>query len=536
MRAVIAGLFVRGGGARAGRRLLSLCMTLIVIGFGAAYLTAGTASATATCTIYWTGLTSNDWGTVTNWSTTNGGVPAGRTPAASDYVCMSTSATNTAVDLSSSTTATIAGINWPSSSVSPSLTVDGSLTIGTASAVPASTINVLSVTGTLALYKAEAVTTGNFTLSGNLQGPGALTVNGPATLDNAASLGSQGTSGTAAHLVLEGASAVEAGDVNLFEGSELENKGSSAVLTLQDNANLLDYDGDGNELLNDAGATITTAANTSNTFINAPAVNNGTVSVKSGTLYYGAGTAPASDSGTFTAVSGATLNIAGTQTEASGINYAGAGTIDATGQVTFTAAATLTNTGTFEIDGTAGVKSGVTVTASNLTLDGSMQGPGSMVVNGPATLAPGASIGGYDSPGTGVHLTLEGTSRVTGGVDLYEGSELENKGTSATLTLQDSAELYDYDGNGNEVLNDAGATITTAANASNTEINAPAVNNGTVSVKSGTLSYGSGTCPGVRGPEPSARQRARPWTSPAPRPRRRGSTTPARAPSTSPDR
>ena len=215
--------------------------------------------------------------------------------------------------------------------------------------MPASTINVLSVTGTLALYKAEAVTTGNFTLSGPA-GPGRPHRQRAATLDNAASLGSQGTSGTAAHLVLEGASAVEAGDVNLFEGSELENKGSSAVLTLQDNANLLDYDGDGNELLNDAGATITTAANTSNTFINAPAVNNGTVSVKSGTLYYGAGTAPASDSGTFTAVSGATLNIAGTQTEASGINYAGAGTeSDATGQVTFTAAATLTNTGTFEI-------------------------------------------------------------------------------------------------------------------------------------------------------------------------------------------
>ena len=371
-----------------------------------------------------------------------------------------------------------------------------------------------TIDGTAVVNSGITVTAANLTLDNALQGPGSMVVNGPATLAPGASIGGYNASGTGVHLTLEGATTAT-GEVNLFEGSELENKGSSATLTLHDSAELYDYDGNGNEVLNDAGATITTATNASNTEINAPAVNNGTVSVKSGTLSYGSGTAPASESGTFSAATGATLNIAGTQTEASGINYAGAGTIDVTGQVTFTAAATLTNTGTFEIDGTATftaavtlsstasvdiqgtavVGSGITVTTDSLTLTGTVEGPGSMVVTGPASLGGSAGIGGYDSPGTGVRLTLEGATLISGQVDLFDGSELENKGTSAVLTLQDGANLADYDGDGNAVVNDAGATITTATDANDTYVSAPAVNNGTVSVKSGTLSFGTGTAP-----------------------------------------
>ena len=480
-------------GRRARRWLAAPLVGLIAIGATLAFALGGTAGATPTCTIYWTGTTDNDWGTGTNWSTTNNGLPAARTPASTDFVCMSTAATNTAVDLGSGTIATIAGINWPSSSVSPSLEIDGSLTIGTSSAVPASTINVLNVSGgTLALYTGEALTTANLTSSGNLQGPGTLTDTGPATLTGG-SLGSSGNSGTGAHVILEGATAVSSGTY-FYEGSELENSGSSAVLTLADGAALYDGDENGNSVVNDSGATITTAANATNTYVDAPAVNNGTVSAKSGVLSFGEGTAPASDAGTFTASSGATLDVAGTQTEKAAVNYAGAGTTDVTGTVTFGGAATLTSTGHFEIDGTAIVSSGITLTAANVTLDGYLHGPGTLAVTGSATLN-GPTLGSSGVSGSGAHLTLEGTTTATSYTYLYEGSELENSGSSAVLTLTDGSNLYDADSNGNSVVNDSGATLQTSGNASNTYVDAPAVNNGTVSAKSGVLNYGAGTAP-----------------------------------------
>ena len=74
-------------------------------------LLAPGARASGTCTIYFTGATNSGWGTASNWSLTDGGPSAGRTPKNTDYVCMSTAPTRSAVTLAAS--AAVAGINFP---------------------------------------------------------------------------------------------------------------------------------------------------------------------------------------------------------------------------------------------------------------------------------------------------------------------------------------------------------------------------------------------------------------------------------------
>src|ERR1019366_4888588 len=94
--------------------VVAVCGAFGLLVAGGAFLLAfgsPSASATPTCSIYWTGAKSGVWGTAGNWSLTNGGTSAGRTPASSDYVCMSTSPTTAAVTTTG--TVTISGINWP---------------------------------------------------------------------------------------------------------------------------------------------------------------------------------------------------------------------------------------------------------------------------------------------------------------------------------------------------------------------------------------------------------------------------------------
>jgi hypothetical protein len=92
-----------------------------------------------TCTITWTGLTSDNWGTTTNWLPDTG---SARVPNGSDFVCMSATATTTSVLINSSTTANAKGISFPSSGLqAPTLTVDGPLNLGS----DASTIDNVTV-------------------------------------------------------------------------------------------------------------------------------------------------------------------------------------------------------------------------------------------------------------------------------------------------------------------------------------------------------------------------------------------------------
>ena len=467
---------------------------------------AGTADASPTCTIYWTGKTNTNWSTATNWSLIDGGGSAGHVPGASDYVCMSTSPTNATPTIASTGNVTVEGIDWgEAGAVQPNLTVSGKLTLGDSTAVDASTIYQLSVTGTLVSHKEEAITATDLTLDGTLEGPGKLTVTGPATLDNTGTvfLGEYGTSGTQADLVLQGATTVSGtGNVYFSDGSEIENQGT---LTLENEAYLYNYDGNtANKLVNDSKATVSfdgTSSSESAT-VEVAAVNNGTVSVVGeGTLSFGGGTGSGADSGAFTAAAGTTLDLGGTRTEASGATIGGAGEVAITGTAMFTAAANLTSTGTFEVSGALAVASGVNLNTNNLTLDGTLEGPGKLTVSGPATLGNTGNVflGGYPVSGTQADLVLQGATTVSGYGYVYfsEGSEIENQGT---LTLQDEAYLENYDGDAaNEMVNDHGATVSFTGSSSSESaiVEVPAVNNGTVSVGKGTLSFGGGTGSGA---------------------------------------
>ena len=188
--------------------------------------------------------------------------------------------------------------------------------------------------------------------------------------------------------MLQGATTVSGtGNVYFSDGSEIENQGT---LTLENEAYLYNYDGNAaNKLVNDSrsdGVLYGTSSSESAT-VEVAAVNNGTVSVVGeGTLSFGGGTGSGADSGAFTAAAGTTLDLGGTRTEASGATIGGAGEVDITGTATFTAAANLTSTGTFEVSGALAVASGVNLNTNNLTLDGTLEGPGKLTVSGPATL------------------------------------------------------------------------------------------------------------------------------------------------------
>ena len=354
------------------------------------------------------------------------------------------------------------------------------------------------VSGAVVIASGVNVSTSNLTLDGTLEGPGKLTVAGPATLGSGATLGQYLTSGTQADLVLQGATTVDSGTYVYFEeGSKIENQGT---LTLENEADLYNYDDNAaNEMVNDHGATVSFTASSSSesAIVEVPAVNNGTVSVGKGTLSFGGGTGSGADSGAFTAAAGTTLDLGGTRTEASGATIGGKGEVDITGTTAFTAATNLTSTGTFEVNGTLRVASGVNVSTSNLTLDGTLEGPGKLTVTGPATLGNTGSVflGQYETSGTQADLVLQGATTVDGGTYIYfaAGSEIENKGT---LTLQDEAYLYNYDGTkNNRLVNDSGGTVsyTGSTTSQSASIEVAASNGGTVSANKGTLYFGGGS-------------------------------------------
>ena len=223
--------------------------------------------------------------------------------------------------------------------------------------------------------------------------------------------------------------------------------------------------------------------------VEVPAVNNGTVSVGKGTLSFGGGTGSGADSGAFTAAAGTTLDLGGTRTEASGATIGGEGEVDITGTATFTAAANLTSTGTFEVNGTLAIASGVNVSTSNLTLDGTLEGPGKLTVTGPATLGNTGTVflGQYPTSGTQADLVLQGATTVER-LCLFRGGVGDRE--QGTLTLQDEAYLDNYDGNAaNELVNDSGGTVsyTGSSSSESATVEVAAVNNGTVSVHKGTL-------------------------------------------------
>ena len=226
---------------------------LCVLGLVLAWHVAN-ASATPTCTIYWTGQTTNDWGTTNNWSLSNGGTATNRLPGRTDFVCMSTSPGHSTVDLSSSdNSAQVAGIDWPNASgVTPTLDVEsgGSLTIGTSNAADASTFGKLEVSGTVNTNASVSATTLDLP-SGDLSGSGTFVI---PTAGTFALSGGELAEGI--QVVNDGSAKVaQSASVSFTDNSEIENAGT---LALADNSDLNDNAGTG-WVINEASGTVSFA-------------------------------------------------------------------------------------------------------------------------------------------------------------------------------------------------------------------------------------------------------------------------------------
>ena len=407
-----------------------------------AVLGSSSASASTTCTIYWTGAKSSAWGTAGNWSLTDGGPTAARTPAASDYVCMSTAPTTAAATIT--TTVAVGGINWPQSgSVSPSLTDSGTLTVGNKTTSYASAIDQLTVSGSLA---------------------GTATV----TVPSAGSLVLNSGSLAGVHLINSGSGSVNA-QIQLSKSGELENAGT---LNLTDSSDLIDSDSTATLLLNDASGTIAYASSAAGTTYIETAFNNaGAVRLTgNGTLYTDYGNSPSgSDTGSYNAATGTQIEFnSGTRTIGSGSSFSGAGAIQVGGaSVGFSAPTTIPN---LQLSG------------------GSLDGPAAV------TIPVGGTFGYSSGTFTGAHLINDGTATDNGYLYLYSASEFENAGT---LNLTDGNDIVDEDSSGNLLVNDAGGTIAySSSTAGTTYIETPFNNAGAVKLTgNGTLYTDQGNSP-----------------------------------------
>jgi hypothetical protein len=467
------------------RRALALVPTAAA--FTALLLPAGASARTPACTIYWSGAVSHAWSTPANWSLSDDGPGAGRTPEASDVVCISDAPARRRAALGSDTTATIAGIEWPASgSLTPALTVKGSLAVGTAPAAMPSVIAVLSDSGTLTSAAGEQLGAGTLRLTGDLDGPGSLTVSGAASLSGAR----LGGAGAGADLILEGAASDDAA-VSFGNGSTLENAGT---LTLTDGATFADADFDGNQLINDATGTVQYlgADSGGSGRLDVPSTNAGTIDSVEGTLTLSGGNGAAGpDTGTFSAASvGAEVDLGGTRTEATGAMLSGPGTIALDGDTTF-AASQIVNAGTLAISGIVQIPATVSIATNNsLSLDADLGGGGLLISNGPAVIS-GLALGSLT---TSFRAVFNRTTSVTGPIDMTNGSTLFNQGT---MTLSAGAAIRPNlpgDTSAGTVVNESSATITSEGSsiAPSVEIDLPLTNDGRIIAAAGGLALDGG--------------------------------------------
>ncbi len=393
---------------------------------------------------------------------------------------MSTSPARSSAVVSSGTV-TIGGIDWPQAgAVARSLQVNGTLILGDSTVVDPSTLDQLTVDGTLTSFSGEVVTAGNLTLASgsDLEGPGSLTVTGAATLPEA-SLGVSGDLGDAIRLVLKGASTVTS-EFIIRDGSVLENEGT---LTLLDSTEIVAGDSGSDQLINDPGATVTYTGSTAtrSATVSAPTTNNGTVVCGEGTLVLGSLTNLSAGGtltgGAYTTAGGVislshavianaaaiTLGAAPSEFTSAGANFlpslqTNSGSLDLKQSLTLSGA--LANSGTVTVEagtleltsftqtaGTTTVGGGtalqassgsgtVTVNAGTLTgtgeIQGNLTGAGNVTPHG-TVAGPMTVTGSYDGAGGTLTIPVSGTS--TAGIDYGQLSAIGPATLGGTLTF-----------------------------------------------------------------------------------------------------
>jgi len=440
------------------------------LGVAGAWLASDSWGSTPSCSIYWTGHTSTAWGTARNWSLTDGGGSAGRLPGRSDYVCMSASPSQSTAILT--TAATVAGINWPKSTVTPTLQIgtstnsNGTLTVGTSTEADASQIANIQVWGTVIADATVTAPTLKLTANGTLSGSGSFVIPGSGNLSI---LGGELQGGVT--LQNHGSGSIAQDSTLIFaDTSVLDNAGQ---LTLADTSS---FNGTG-WMENESGATLSFAgsASSSSARVQTAFDNYGTVSVTKGTLTFTGGTTDdsAGDTGSYDASSAAVIAFKGyVRTFRTGTTFPGAGEISLTG-------------------GRMAVPSGTTLTLSNLLLSGSeIAGHGSLIIaaDGVADLADGTFSGGLQYINNGTT-----TQAATADLEMQDTSIITN---NATMTLADSAVIENAcctaDG---WIINSSGASLsyTGSALSSSTLVSVPFDNFGSVAVQKGTLKLNGGS-------------------------------------------
>jgi len=368
------------------------------------------------------------WTTPGNWS-------RGAIPTVADWVCTSPSASGGSQIMMPARAVTVQGLELP----------PGTLTI------PAG---------------GNLTATSAFIDDGVLAGPGKLTV--PAT--GSAILGTfRLTNGV--RLVNKGSMEIRT-SCNCFSSQEfagasvLDNTGT---LTLDDGVNLTQADNTGDEVVNEAGGTISFSGSTPNatTAIGVPLANGGTVDVEQGTL---AITTDGTGSGTPAMTGAGVITLAGTSALAPGTTMSGLAELDV------------------PQSSTLNVPVPISLGADHVVLAGKVSGPGSATI--PARSS--ATLAGTFTFANGIHLVNKGSTEIQTSCNCFSSQEftgasvLDNAGT---LTLDDGVNLAQADGTADKVINEASGTISYAASTSTktTTIGVPLSNSGTIRSDQGTL-------------------------------------------------
>lgn len=291
--------------------------------------------------------------------------------------------------------------------------------------------------------------------------------------------------------------------LHIYTGSTFNNNGAFDV---QIDRRIVGSDGTFN---NNATGTVTKSAGAGVAEFEQAFNNNGAVSVSSGTLEFsGAGTS----NGSWTVASGTTLRFSGgARTLNASSTITGTGTFSHTGG-TSTIAGTLNITstsvsgGTFRLNNagstttyaqTGGTLEGtatLTVSGTANLNGGTMQGVGATVFNGPVFADPTTSyiyFIGNRVVTSNATFTYRDTAAAGRYLSIYNGATFNNNGT---FDIQIDRVVNGGDGTFN---NNAGGTVTKSAGSGIAKIDQVFNNDGTVSAASGTLEFeGSGVSNG----------------------------------------
>jgi hypothetical protein len=411
--------------------------------------------------VTWTGGTTGDWGTASNWS--DNAIPNSDNdviiPAGSTVTISSGAQTANRVQAAGSLS-----INGGSLTLATDSSVSGSFTLGNGATL--TTNGVFTAGGTSAL--------GNFA---TLTGSGSFVNNGTLTISNNLNLSANFQNNGTVNLT---DSALD------FENNITFTNASNATLNIAGNA-AINYSG----TLSNAGLVTSTSGLTSYSSINSPFDNTGTLHVTGGTLTLLTGTS----SGTFNVDAGAALDFnagpdGSNYTFTAGAQWNGSGLYEITNFMTVTitdptVALTVQNLSisgytTFSIAGSVTIPNG-----GNLTwLGGSVTGVGSLTIDSGATFSAtnvtnALNTASFDNYGL---ATLTNSSFV-----FYNNATLTNE-SNATFNFDTAGSFY-----GTGTFVNAG-TLNASQTSGTLEFAVPLNNasSGSVNVTTGTLVLGGG--------------------------------------------